>query len=174
VPAPIRMPSLGQTSAEHRIVAWLKAEGDAVQLGEPLLEVETDKATLEVEAFTAGTLLKIVRAADEVVEAGTLLAYIGTPGEAVPAHDPSPAKRDTPAVPHQAARITSPSPQASRSSPSPPAPPPGRVMASPAARQLAREHGIDLARVQGRGPGGRIETTDVLELIEKAGGPGEG
>jgi pyruvate/2-oxoglutarate dehydrogenase complex dihydrolipoamide acyltransferase (E2) component len=163
------MPSLGQTSAEHRIVAWLKAEGDAVQLGEPLLEVETDKATLEVEAFTAGTLLKIVRAADEVVEAGTLLAYIGTPGETIPSHEPSPGKPDAPAVTQQAACVAPPPPPSA----SPAAPPPGRVMASPAARQLAREHGIDLTRVQGRGPGGRIETTDVLELIEAGGKPGE-
>jgi pyruvate/2-oxoglutarate dehydrogenase complex dihydrolipoamide acyltransferase (E2) component len=164
------MPSLGQTSAEHRIVAWLKAEGDTVQLGEPLLEVETDKATLEVEAFTAGTLLKIVRAADEVVEAGSLLAYIGTPGEAIPAHDASAAQKGTPAAPPPTARAA---PARSPSAPPPSAPPPGRVMASPAARQLAREHGIDLTRVQGRGPGGRIETTDVLDLIQATGEPGE-
>jgi pyruvate/2-oxoglutarate dehydrogenase complex dihydrolipoamide acyltransferase (E2) component len=170
VPAPIRMPSLGQTSAEHRIVAWLKAEGDTVQLGEPLLEVETDKATLEVEAFTAGTLLKIVRAADEVVEAGSLLAYIGTPGEAIPTYDPSTARKGAPAATPPALTI----PTRPQAAPATSAPPPGRVMASPAARQLAREHGIDLSQVQGRGPGGRIETTDVLALIEAAGSPEEG
>ena len=74
MPQEIRMPSLGQTSDELRILAWLKQEGDTVAMGEPLFQVETDKATLDVESFAAGTLLKIVRGVDEVVETGGLLA----------------------------------------------------------------------------------------------------
>jgi pyruvate dehydrogenase E2 component (dihydrolipoamide acetyltransferase) len=169
----IRMPSLGQTTAELRIVSWLKAEGDLVQRGEPLLAVETDKSTLEVEAFTSGTLLKIVRGADEIVEAGELLAYIGAPGEAIP---------EAPAAQRSAlgARLSEGQgtvPSLSGRAPSPEHGPAGRLsreierralpsgaraLASPVARQLARERGIDLAQVRGSGPEGRIEKEDVL------------
>jgi pyruvate dehydrogenase E2 component (dihydrolipoamide acetyltransferase) len=83
VARPIRMPPLGQTSDELRIVAWRKEEGDAVEAGEPLLEVETDKATLEVEAAAGGTVLRIEHAVGETVRAGTVIAYVGSPGEDV-------------------------------------------------------------------------------------------
>ena len=80
----VRMPPLGTTSDELRIVAWRKAEGEAVAAGEPLLDVETDKAELEVEAVVSGTLLRIERPAGETVQAGALLGWIGEPGEAIP------------------------------------------------------------------------------------------
>jgi pyruvate/2-oxoglutarate dehydrogenase complex dihydrolipoamide acyltransferase (E2) component len=87
------MPALGQTTDELRIVEWRKKEGDPVEQGEPLFSVETDKATLEVEAFSSGILRKIVRQADEVVEVGTLVAYIGQPGDSLP---PEPFEQATP------------------------------------------------------------------------------
>ena len=80
----VRMPALGQTTDELRIISWLKNEGESVEQGEPLFAVETDKATLEVEAFSSGILRKIVHQADEVVEVGTLVAYIGQPDDALP------------------------------------------------------------------------------------------
>jgi len=80
----VRMPALGQTTDELRIISWLKKEGDPVEQGEPLFEVETDKATLEVEAFSSGILRKIVRREDEVVEVGTLVAYIGKAEDELP------------------------------------------------------------------------------------------
>jgi pyruvate dehydrogenase E2 component (dihydrolipoamide acetyltransferase) len=86
---PVRMPPLGQTSDELRIVAWRKREGDAVAVGEPLLEVETDKATLEVEAALAGTLLRIVHGEGQTVQAGAVIAYVGEPGEEVVAEAPA-------------------------------------------------------------------------------------
>jgi pyruvate dehydrogenase E2 component (dihydrolipoamide acetyltransferase) len=157
----IRMPSLGQTTAELRIVSWLKAEGDPVQRGEPLLAVETDKSTLEVEAFTSGTLLKIVRGADEIVEAGELLAYIGAPGEAIP--EAPAAQRSALGARRSAGQETVPSLSGQAPSAKRQAHPSGaRVLASPVARQLARERGIDLAQVRGSGPEGRIEKEDVL------------
>ena len=133
---PVRMPPLGQTSDELRIVAWRKQEGDAVAVGEPLLEVETDKATLDVEAALAGTVLRIVHGEGETVQAGAVIAYVGEPGEEVVAEAPA------------------------------------RVQAAPAVRRLAQEHGIELAQVQGSGPGGRVERADVLALVGE-GGPGE-
>jgi pyruvate dehydrogenase E2 component (dihydrolipoamide acetyltransferase) len=161
MPERIHMPSLGQTTAELRILSWLKAEGDLVQRGEPLLEVETDKSTLEVEAFTSGTLLKIVRGADEVVEAGALLAYIGAPGEAIP--EASTAQRSVLGARCSAGQgtgltLSGREPRAeSRELPSG-----ARVLASPVARHLAKERGVDLALVRGSGPEGRIEKYDVL------------
>jgi pyruvate dehydrogenase E2 component (dihydrolipoamide acetyltransferase) len=133
------MPPLGQTSDELRIVAWRKAQGDTVALGETLLEVETDKATLEVEAAAGGTLLRIVHGEGETVRTGTVIAYVGTPGEEL--------EEATAAV----------------------AEGPAKVQAAPAVRRLAQERGVDLALLQGSGPGGRIERADVLSAA--GGGP---
>jgi len=78
------MPPLGTTSDQLKIVEWLKTEGEEVARGEPLLAVETDKATLEVEATTAGTLLRIVHEAGDVLDVGEVVAWVGAPGDDVP------------------------------------------------------------------------------------------
>lgn len=80
----IVMPALGQTTDENYIQEWLVEEGQEVEMGQPLLSVETDKAQLEVECVADGTLLKIVAPAGSTVSAGTVIAYIGDEGEAVP------------------------------------------------------------------------------------------
>lgn len=91
---PVRMPPLGETTGELRVLQWLKPEGATVAQGEPLLEVETDKATLEVEAAASGTLLATVHGPGAVVAVGEVLGYIGEPGERVPvADEPQPAGR---------------------------------------------------------------------------------
>ena len=148
----VRMPPLGETTDELRIVEWLKAEGDEVALGEPLLEVETDKVTLAVEATVRGTLLEILHGADESVRVGTVVAYVGEPGEKVPEHAPipEPAQENT-----AAGELPTLSPQRVR------------VTASPAVRRLAQDLGVDLSRVQGSGPGGRIERSDVLGMTDR-------
>lgn len=143
----IRMPALGQTSDELRVIRWLKAEGEAVKIGEPLLEVETDKATLEVEAAQGGVLLKILCREEESAEAGAVIAYVGQAGERLPE-----MKTDTPEV--AAREVAKPAPQ-----------PATKVLATPAARRLAREHGINLSTVRGGGPEGLIETRDVQALV---------
>ncbi len=135
---PVRMPPLGTTEDELRIVRWLKGVGSAVEQGDPLLEVETDKATLEVEAAVSGTVLAVLHGADETVGVGEVLGFIGAPGEPVPAVEPS---GTGPTV---------------------------RQQAVPVARKLAQTYDIDLASVRGSGPGGRIEKQDVLALIEAA------
>lgn len=150
------MPPLGTTSDELRIVEWLKAEGDEVAMGEPLLAVETDKATLEVEAASAGTLLKIVRPADAVVEVGEIVAYVGAPGEPVPA--------DVEDAPPPVAEVGQTPPLLERAP---------RVAASPAVRRLAEERGVDLSLVRGSGPGGRIEKADVLAALEGVSADGQ-
>lgn len=93
---PVRMPPLGTTSDELRIVGWLKAEGEEVAPGEVLLEVESDKATLDVEATAGGTLLRIERQPGETVQAGALVGWIGVPGEAFP--ETATRKEASPAV----------------------------------------------------------------------------
>ena len=92
MPRPVRMPPLGATSNELRILQWLKEVGSTLEQGEPLLEVETDKATLEVEAAVSGTLLAVLHGAGETVAVGEVLGFVGAPGEEVPAFEP-PAKR---------------------------------------------------------------------------------
>jgi pyruvate dehydrogenase E2 component (dihydrolipoamide acetyltransferase) len=148
----VRMPPLGETTDELRIVEWLKAEGDAVALGEPLFEVETDKVTLAVEATVCGSLLEIVHGADESVRVGTVVAYVGEPGESVP----------------EQAQVQEPAREVDTGGELPTlSPERARVMASPAVRRLAQDLGVDLARVRGSGPGGRIEKEDVLAMAER-------
>lgn len=149
----IRMPALGQTSDELRILRWLKAEGEAVKAGETLLEVETDKATLEVEAAATGLLLKVICPEGESAEAGTVIAYVGKAGEEVNVAASALVQPLAPPDEEQHA-----------------APPSAKVLATPVARHLAREHDIDLGQVHGSGPGGRIEKKDVEALIGAASG----
>ncbi len=83
----IVMPALGETSDELHLIKWLVAEGEAVELGQPLLLVETDKAEMEVESVAEGTLLKIVVDEGQDVEASTVIAYVGAPGDEIPASE---------------------------------------------------------------------------------------
>ena len=158
----VPMPALGQTSDELRIISWLKKEGDLVEQGEPLFEVETDKVTLEVEAFTSGILRKIVHQADEVVEVGTLVAYIGQ------ADDVLPGEMTVQTTPMPAQLMHTPTPNFDRagsdismSSSS------DKPLASPPVRALMHTYGIDPRQVKGSGPGGRIERRDIETLIQQ-------
>lgn len=169
----VRLPRLGQGMEAGTIVRWLKAKGDPVAKGEPLYELDTDKVTQEVEAEADGTLLEIVVPEGEV-SVGSLVAVIGAEGEdvssllaaAAPSGDgeartPAPGTTE---VPGTEAGQTAPEP--------PPAPAPerrGRVKASPLARRIARERGIDLAALAGTGPEGRV----IAEDVEKAAAEGE-
>ncbi|MER3409495.1 MAG: hypothetical protein C4306_05195 [Thermoleophilia bacterium] len=151
----VKLPRLGQGMESGTVVRWLKQEGERVERGEPLFEVDTEKATQEVEAEAAGVLLKIVVREGEV-PVGTVLAYIGEPGEAVPEPEaPSGDGRREEAVPSE--RV---SPGGAVAAPAERAPG-ERVKASPLARRLARERGIDLSLLTGTGPEGRIVAEDV-------------
>jgi len=138
------------------IVKWLKSEGDPVEKGEPLYELDTDKVTQEVEADFSGVLLKIAVSEGEV-PVGRTIAVIGEQGEDVPAisEEPEAAAEE----PREA-----PAPSQGNGRPQEPAvvqPSGGRVKASPLARRIARERGIDLAALRGTGPEGRIVAEDV-------------
>jgi pyruvate dehydrogenase E2 component (dihydrolipoamide acetyltransferase) len=142
------------------IVRWLKSEGDTVEKGEPLYELDTDKVTQEVEADASGVLLKILAGEGEEIEVGKRIAVIGEEGEEVAAEEePEPKaeaeekpEREEPEPEAEPERVEEPQPS-SRTN--------GRIKASPLARRIARERSIDLARVAGTGPDGRIVAEDV-------------
>ncbi|HEX6701656.1 MAG TPA: dihydrolipoamide acetyltransferase family protein [Gaiellaceae bacterium] len=157
----IKLPRLGQGMESGTIVKWLKAEGDPVEKGEPLYELDTDKVTQEVEADASGVLLKIAIAEGEV-EVGKTIAVIGKEGEAVPEEAPAPAEK--PKQAREPARATTPPREDEPDIASTAAEPSrdgGRIKASPLARRIARERGVELAQIQGTGPDGRIVAEDV-------------
>ena len=182
----IDMPKLSDTMTVGTLVRWLKNEGEAVKTGDMLAEVETDKATMELESFFDGSLLKIFVANGAQVAIGEPLCAIGKPGEkvdaparkpapAAPKSEPAPADKDKPAAATSAKNEVESRPAAAapapEPAPAPAAPIGGRIKISPLARKLAVEKNIDPARVRGSGPGGRIVRADVL-AAEKSGGSG--
>ena len=146
------MPQMGYDMQEGTLVRWLKQEGEAIARGEAIAEIETDKAVIEMEAYASGVVLKTVVDEGSTVPVGDTIAFIGSPGEPVPDVTPSaaPAAEAAP-EPEQAAEPAAPAA----------APAAGAVRASPVARRLAQEKGIDLAQVTGTGPNGRITKEDV-------------
>jgi pyruvate dehydrogenase E2 component (dihydrolipoyllysine-residue acetyltransferase) len=163
------MEALSPTMEEGRLVEWKKGEGDPVVVGDVLAEVETDKAVMELVARAGGTLLKQVVPAGATVPVSELVALIGEPGEAVENGKPAPVQESMPpAPPASKATESAPSgPKAPASSASPAAstapvsPPTGRVKASPLARRIAAERGIDLGGIAGTGPEGRVVLRDL-------------
>ena len=151
---------------EGRIVAWHKRVGDAVAAGDVLFEVETDKATMEVESPTAGTLRRILYPADATAPVATVIALItDTPDEVVP-HDGSlGARLPKPSLPAAAQPVTGPGSRGGRGpsevQPLASSAESERVRSSPAARKRAQELGVDISNVAGTGPGGRVTLEDV-------------
>jgi pyruvate dehydrogenase E2 component (dihydrolipoamide acetyltransferase) len=166
----IKLPRLGQGMEAGTIVRWLKSEGEPVEKGEPLYELDTDKVTQEVEADASGVLLKIAVSEGEV-PVGQTIAVIGEEGEQVSAAEPEP-KADEPPQ-EEGSRAPARDQERERgkqastdggeqvTEAAEPARADGRVKASPLARRIARERGIDLGSLRGTGPEGRIVAEDV-------------
>jgi pyruvate dehydrogenase E2 component (dihydrolipoamide acetyltransferase) len=142
------------------IVRWLKSEGDAVEKGEPLYELDTDKVTQEVEADASGVLLKILAGEGEEIEVGKRIAVIGEEGEEVAADGAAPKTQEK-AEEKEEAPKPEPLPAERIEAPQEPSRANGRIKASPLARRIARERSIDLASLTGTGPDGRIVAEDV-------------
>src|SRR5262245_60496964 len=140
---------------EGRLVKWTKREGDAVKTGETLAEVETDKAVMELVARADGQLIKVMVPEGTTVPVGNVVAYIGAPGEKVDGAGSQGAGAGAAKAP--------PAPSTPKPAPAPAAVAADstRVKASPLARKIAQESGVDLQRVQGSGPGGRVIKRDV-------------
>jgi len=182
----IPLPSLSPTMKEGKITKWLKKEGDKVSSGEAVAEVETDKSNLEIEAYDDGYLLRILVKEGESAPVGAPIAYIGEKGEKVEAVETTApaAKPPEPAPPPKPAAEQRP-PIEMKRPPQPASPEPsrptggqvlplrreepesgnGRLRASPLARKIAKDQGLDLSAVQGSGPQGRIIKRDVEAAI---------
>ena len=152
------MPQLGLTMEEGTVSQWIKKEGDAVKVGDVILEITTDKLTNEVVSEYEGTLIKIVAQEGEDIPVKGLLAYIGQPGEAVGgAAAPAPAAEAAPAAAAPAAAAPAPAPIAANGK---------RIRISPLARKTAAKMGVDYSAIAGTGPSGRIVLKDILAAAE--------
>src|SRR5688500_14897626 len=204
MPEEIVMPRLSDTMSEGTIARWLKKEGDAVKTGEALFEVETDKATLELQSYHDGTLVKILMGDGSTAPIGTPVGILAKAGETVDAGQyggDSPQAAATAAAPADAGRGAAPDPAGGAAPPRPPAesspeggagaPPSGHppaaapaaaaptaqaagdVKASPLARVMAEERGVDLRSLAGKGsgPNGRIVRQDVEGAAKSAPAP---
>lgn len=166
---PVEMPKMSDTMEEGVLVAWLAEEGDSVTAGDVIAQVETDKATMDLEVYDDGVLLKRVIGEGASVPIGSLIAVLGKEGEDVgdviskyaggdgataetPEPESAPAEDTASAAPSGGGAVT----EAST-----PGAPSGRIKASPLAKKLAQEHGLDLAQISGSGPEGRIVKRDI-------------
>ena len=198
MPSEITMPQLSDTMSEGTVVKWHKKEGEAVKAGEEIADIETDKATMPMEAFDSGTLAYIAAGEGQKVKVGGLLAVIAAPGENVE-EIRTKAKSGAGAVsaPAAGAAVAAAQAQATKSpdvetdhprmeaqrgearqaqaaphpgEAAPAAPKEGeRVRISPLARRIAADKGVDLSNIKGSGPGGRIVERDVLEALAGTG-----
>ena len=158
----IVMPQMGYDMHEGKVVRWLKKEGEEVTRGEVIAEIETDKATVEYEAYTGGVMAKIVAEEGIAIPVGGLIAVMTAPGEAIPediltdaaialaVDSPAPAAAAVQALEGPISAAVAPADTE-------------EVRASPLARRLAKERGFDLATITGTGPGGRITEADIPE-----------
>ncbi len=146
--AEVIMPALGMAQETGKLIAWLKKEGESVQKGEPLMEVETDKAAVEIEAPASGVLSGLIIQPGQDVPVGQVIGWILSPGEQAP-------ETRRPGMQSNAAPATQPAS-------------PSGLEVSPVARKVAAEHGVDLAKI--KPGGGRVTKEDVLSYLSKAGG----
>ncbi len=198
MPSNVLMPQTGADATEAKIVRWLKKEGDKVEKGDVVAEIETEKVNMEVTAFNSGNLYRILAPEGATLEVGKPIAVLLKEGEQPPSDLPAPVSAAPTTQPAPAAepRSAAPAPQPAPATPSPspnpsvtPSPQPvfavataaapangnavyqtgDRIKASPVARRLAQEHNLDLAGIAGRGPGGRVVREDVEAAIQAAG-----
>ncbi len=189
------MPKMGDTMEEGKVITWRKHEGDVVAKGDALAEIETEKVNIEAEAFAAGTLRKIIAPEGATVPVGQPIALIGEPAEPIPAEfggAPQASAQASASAPAAAASTqgasAEPTAQAARSSQAAqpalasvavanghvaetPASNGARLFISPLARHIAAEHNLDIARIHGTGPGGRVIRDDVLATLQTGQAP---
>ena len=180
----VLMPKGSDTMTEGKVLKWMKQEGDSVATGESILEIETDKVNMEVEALSPGVLRKILVAAGEMVPVGQTLAIVAAPEEdiaselaavSVPVAAAPPEAKPSPPEAHPVEAKSAANPVAVAPAPAPAVAAPsvepargGRPLASPIARRLAEDKGLDLSRIAGTGPGGRIIREDVERAASDA------
>ncbi|HEX8821251.1 MAG TPA: pyruvate dehydrogenase complex dihydrolipoamide acetyltransferase [Archangium sp.] len=159
---PVVMPALSPTMTEGKLIKWLKKEGDKVSSGQAIAEVETDKSNLEVEAYDDGVLARIVVQEGQMAKVGAPIAFLAGKGGIKPAAAPAQAAAAPPPKAAAPAQAPAPAPKAPASTPG------GRLRASPLAKRMARERGLDLSQLQGSGPLGRIVKRDIETALTQA------
>jgi pyruvate dehydrogenase E2 component (dihydrolipoyllysine-residue acetyltransferase) len=163
MPVSVVMPALEMAQETGKLVSWKKKEGEQVKKGEMLLEVETDKAVVEIEAGGDGVLSGVTAKVGDIVPVGQTIAWLLKPGESVPtgsAQAQTGRKMDSAPAAAAAAASAAPEPVSVAG-----------AKISPKARRLAREHGVDISRLKGSGPGGEILADDILKAAQAASGP---
>src|SRR5215204_3320891 len=181
------MPKMGDAMEEGTLVKWLVSEGDEVSEGDPIAEIETDKASMEIEAEDSGTLAQFIAGEGDDVPVGKAIAFIQGEGEEVPECDGSAAEGGGEAEEEteeggdgqaQAQTATETEEEAAEEQPQAGGEPSGdgaqrdgQVRASPIVRRLARENNLDLSRIEGSGPQGRIVERDVRAALESGEAP---
>ena len=162
----IVMPALEMAQETGKLLSWRKKEGEAIAKGEPLLDIETDKAVVEIESPADGILAGVKAQAGDVIPVGQTIAWIVNEGEKPPVDEATSAsgrRMDTKSAPAAAAASNTPAAQ--------PTAPASSARVSPKARRLAREHGVDLSRVRGTGGEGEILAEDILAFAASGGSP---
>lgn len=163
----VTMPQMGADMTEGTLLKWVKQVGDSVKRGEVIAEIETDKATIELEAYESGTIIKLVAQEGDVVPVGDVIALLGEPSEAVPDVErkppaEKPARRAIePEVKERAVAAAAPAPAPERTEAPAAGETDSRIRISPVARRIAREAGVDISALRGSGPDGRILRRDV-------------
>jgi pyruvate dehydrogenase E2 component (dihydrolipoamide acetyltransferase) len=162
----IVMPALEMAQETGKLLSWRKKEGEAIAKGEPLLDIETDKAVVEIESPADGILAGVKAQAGDVIPVGQTIAWIVNEGEKPPVDEATSAsgrRMDTKSAPAAPAASNTPAAQ--------PTAPASSARVSPKARRLAREHGVDLSRVRGTGGEGEILAEDILAFVASGGSP---
>lgn len=157
----IVIPILDQTTESVTLAQWLVAEGDPVRKGDIICEIETDKARVEIEATADGVLRQVLIEAGTEIPPLTIVGLLGGPDDALPTIDPYHRTRRAASTGSATTTPTGPKNEAASA-------PPAKLIASPRAKRLAEEHGLDLATIQGSGPNGRIQEEDVLQAVTQA------
>ncbi|MEW5956286.1 MAG: dihydrolipoamide acetyltransferase family protein [Chloroflexota bacterium] len=160
------MPKVDMVMDNGTFVEWLKQEGEAVEKGDPLFVVLTDKANIEIEAPASGILSGVTAKPDDVIPVTEVIAYIVEPGESLPAAA-EPALSVRPSAAAHVEIVPASEPAAVEAISATKLASDGKIRATPAARRIAAEHGIDLAMVQGTGPRGRIHKANILAFTEQ-------
>jgi len=151
-----KLPDIGEGVHEGEIVKWMVKEGDAIKENDPMVEVMTDKVTVEIPSPFTGKVLRILAKEGETVKVGSVLIAVGEEGEAAPAP----------------AQIEAAPPKAEAPPPPPPEPAaPGMILAAPAVRKIARDMGVDIGNVRGTGPMGRVTEEDIKQFSAKPAAP---
>src|SRR5919199_194182 len=165
----LKVPTLGMDMEEATIVRWLVEEGAEVEKGEPVLEIDTDKTSFEIEAPAGGIIRNLRGEEGETLPVGTTLAYVATPGEVLPA--PEAEAPDAPGA-VEAEEVETRRESAERRT-APDSEDGQKVRASPAARRAAAEMGVPIESVRGSGPYGRVYLSDILEMEREPEAPPE-